>query len=212
VREQGIAQPPTEYDTVSAPTTLGPVAISEPLPFTYVKGAIVIKGNASDPSFRLYRLSFGEGLNPSEWLQIGEDHFTSVFNNKELGVWDARLLDGLYSLRLTVVRGNNSLNEQTIQVTVDNTAPQIQILTPAKDQTFTLDDEFVIIQPLVADNISMSKVEFYVDDQLIATSTIAPFNERWIFSEPGIHYIQLRAYDTAGNTTVSERIKITVTP
>jgi membrane peptidoglycan carboxypeptidase len=212
VREQGIPQPPTEYDTLSAPTTLGPVAISEPLPFTYVKGAIVVKGNASDPAFRLYRLSFGEGLNPSEWLQIGEDHFTSVFNNKELGVWDARLLDGLYSLRLTVVRGNNSLEEVVIQVTVDNTAPQIQILTPVSDQTFSLEDEFVVIQPLVADNISMSKVEFYVDDQLIATSTIAPFNERWIFSEPGIHYIQLRAYDTAGNTTVSERVKITVVP
>jgi membrane peptidoglycan carboxypeptidase len=212
VREQGIPQPPTEYDTVSAPTTLGPVVISEPLPFSYVKGAVSIKGNATDPYFRLFRIAYGEGLNPTDWLQIGQDNFSPISGNKELGIWDARMLDGLYSLRLTVMRGNNSLVEQIIQVTVDNTPPQIQILTPTNEQNFSLDDEFVIIQPLVADNISMSKVEFYVDDQLIATSTIAPFNERWIFSEPGVHYIQLRAYDAAGNTTVSERVKITVTP
>jgi hypothetical protein len=58
----------------------------------------------------------------------------------------------------------------------------------------------------------MDRVEFYVDDELIAISTVAPFNERWIIDEPGTHFIQLRAYDTAGNTSVGERITITVTP
>ena len=48
-----------------------------------------------------------------------------------------------------------------------------------------------------------------MDDQLIATSTIAPYNERWIITEPGVHTIQIRAFDTAGNTSVSERVTIT---
>ncbi len=211
VREAGIPQPPTEYDTIGAPSTLGPVAIAEPLPFAYVRGAVSIRGNASDPNFRLYRLDYGEGLNPATWTQIGQDSFTSRYN-AELGIWDARNLNGLYSLRLTVVRGDNTLREAIIQVTVDNTPPTIQIISPQSGSTFSLDDEYVTIQPLVADNISMDRVEFYVDDALIATSTIAPFSERWIISQPGVHTIQMRAFDAVGNTTVSERLTITVTP
>jgi len=211
VRDQGLAQPPTQYDTVGAPTRLGPVAIAEPLPFAYVRGAVTVKGNASDPNFQLFRLAYGEGLNPTEWIQIGQDHFASMYEG-ELGIWDARSLDGLYSLRLTVVKGGNQIVESIIQVTVDNSAPTIQVLTPKNDQTYTLADEFVTIQPIVADNISMQKVEFYMDDKLIATSTVAPFNERWIITATGVHYLQLRAFDTAGNSTVSDRIQINVTP
>jgi membrane carboxypeptidase/penicillin-binding protein PbpC len=211
VREAGIPQPPTEYDAIRSPTPLGPVAIAEPMPFAYVRGAVTIRGNATDPNFQLYRLYYGPGLNPTEWTQIGPDHFGSRYNS-ELGIWDARELDGLYSLRLTVVRGDNSIQEAIIQVTVDNTPPAIQIVSPRQDQTFSMSDEFVTIQPLISDNISMDRVEFYVDDELIAISTVAPFNERWIIDEPGTHFIQLRAYDTAGNTSVGERITITVTP
>ncbi len=211
VREANIPQPPQEYDTIRAPTTLGPVAIAEPMPFAYVRGAVRIRGNATDPNFQLYRLYYGPGLNPTEWTQIGPDHFESRYNS-ELGIWDARALDGLYSLRLTVVRGDNTLQEAIIQVTVDNTPPSIQMISPDDGQAFSMSDEFVTIQPLVADNISMDRVEFYLDDELIAISTVAPFNERWIIDQPGTHFIQLRAYDTAGNTTVSQRVMITVTP
>ncbi|HEC22303.1 MAG TPA: penicillin-binding protein [Chloroflexi bacterium] len=209
VREAGIPQPPTEYDTVLAPEAFGDVAITDPAPFAYVRGAITIRGNARDPNFQLYRLDYGQGLNPTSWTQIGQNSFTPRYND-ELGIWDTRLLDGLYSLRLTVVRGDNSINEFVIQVTVDNIPPSIELAYPEDGQQYTLDDEFVTIQPFVSDNISMDRVEFYVDDQLIAISTVAPFNERWIITEAGTHVIQLRAYDTAGNTALSERVTIEV--
>jgi membrane carboxypeptidase/penicillin-binding protein PbpC len=211
VREAGLPQPPTEYDTVGAPNILDAVAIAEPLPFSYVRGAVTIKGNATDPNFQVFRLAYGEGLNPTAWTQIGQDHFASQWQG-DLGIWDARLLDGLYSLRLTVVRGDNSIQEAIIQVTVDNTPPTIQMISPKPEQTFAMADEFLTIQPLISDNISMNRVEFYVDDQLISTSTVAPFSERWIITEPGVHFLQLRAYDTVGNTSVSDRITINVTP
>jgi chitinase len=119
-------------------------------------------------------------------------------------------LDGLYSLRLAIVQGSNALNEFTIQVTVDNIPPSIELGYPQDGQQYTFADEFVTMQPFVSDNISMDRVEFYVDEQLIATSTVAPFNERWIINEAGTHTIQLRAYDTAGNTAASDRITIEV--
>lgn len=210
VREAGIPQPPTEYDMVGVPEVFGDVAIIEPAPFSYVRGAVLIRGNARDPNFQYYRLDFGKGINPTEWTQIGTNQGSSRYE-AELGIWDARMLDGLYSLRLTVVRGDNSIQEFAIPVTVDNTAPTVDILYPADRQTYRLSDEFVTIQPNVVDNISMDRVEFYVDGQLVAISTVAPFNERWIITGTGTHFIELRAYDAAGNTTVSERLTIEVT-
>ncbi len=210
VREAGIPQPPTEYDTINAPSTFGDVAIIEPAPFSYVRGAVTIRGNARDPNFQLYRLDYGSGINPTAWTQIGTNHFSSRYND-ELEVWDARRLEGLYSLRLTVVRGDNSIEEFIIPVTVDNTPPSAQILYPQDRQTYVLADEFVTIQPTVVDNISMDRVEFYVDGQLIAVSTVAPYNERWTITEPGTHFIELRAFDAAGNSTVSPRVTIEVT-
>lgn len=210
LREAGIPQPPTEYDMVGVPEVFGDVAIIEPAPFSYVRGAVLIRGNARDPNFQYYRLDFGKGINPTEWTQIGTNQGSSRYE-AELGIWDARMLDGLYSLRLTVVRGDNSIQEFAVPVTVDNTAPTVDILYPADRQTYRLSDEFVTIQPNVVDNISMDRVEFYVDGQLVAISTVAPFNERWIITGTGTHFIELRAYDAAGNTTVSERLTIEVT-
>ncbi len=210
VREAGIPQPPAEYDTVGMPNVFGDVAIVQPEPFSYVRGAVTIRGNARDSNFQLYRLDYGKGINPTEWVQIGTNHFAPRYN-ADLDVWDAHMLDGLYSLRLTVVRGDNTLLEFVIPVTVDNVPPSVEVLYPADHQTYKLSDEFVTIQPNVVDNISMDRVEFYVDGQLIAISTIAPFNERWVITEAGTHFIELRAYDAAGNTTVSERITIEVT-
>jgi membrane peptidoglycan carboxypeptidase len=211
IREAGIPQPPTEYDTVPAPEAYGDVAITDPAPFSLVRGAITIHGNARDPNFQYYRLDYGEGLNPDSWTQIGQNSYTSRYDD-DLGIWDTRPLDGLYSLRLAIVQGSNALNEFTIQVTVDNIPPSIELGYPQDGQQYTFADEFVTMQPFVSDNISMDRVEFYVDEQLIATSTVAPFNERWIITEAGTHTIQLRAYDTAGNTAASDRITIEVLP
>ncbi len=210
VREAGIPQPPDEYDTVDAPDTFGDVAIIDPAPFSYVRGAVTIRGNARDADFAFYRLDYGEGINPQAWTQIGTNQ-SAPRSDAELGIWDARTLDGLYSLRLTMVRGSSSVEEFVIPVTVDNTPPIAEIIAPEDGATFSEDDEFVTLQPSVVDNISMDRVEFYVDGQVVAVSTIAPYNERWIITGPGTHFVEIRAYDAAGNVTVSERSTIEVT-
>lgn len=210
-RENNIPQPPTAYDTVNAPSLTGDVVISDPKPFTYIRGVVAIQGYARDSNFRLYRLDYGPGLNPSQWQQIGSDHSTGV-SNGQLELWNTTGLDGLYSLRLTVVRNDESLQQFVMQVTIDNTPPAIQVLQPIEAAVYHLSDEWVLIQPIISDNVSMNKVEFYVDDKLVATSTIAPYNERWTITSTGTHVIQLRAYDTAGNISTSQKIAVTVLP
>lgn len=209
VREAGIEQPPIEYDTLHTPSIFGNVAIISPEPYSYVSGVVEIQGNAIDEDFQLYRLDYGEGINPTRWLQIGQTHSEPRYNTL-LETWDVRGMDGLYSLRLTLLRADQTFQEFVIQVTVDNIAPRVQLLYPHDGQQYSMDDEFVTIQPLVEDNISMDRVEFYVDNELIATSTTPPFNERWIITENGRYVIYVTAFDTAGNSTISNRISITV--
>ncbi|MCZ7545916.1 MAG: hypothetical protein M5R40_21400 [Anaerolineae bacterium] len=76
VRESGIAQPPTEYDVTNIPTTAdlyGDVTIIDPGPFAYVRGVVDITGNAQDRRFSNYRIAYGQGINPTEWVQVGPD-------------------------------------------------------------------------------------------------------------------------------------------
>ncbi|TET49072.1 MAG: hypothetical protein E3J64_10195, partial [Anaerolineales bacterium] len=74
--------PPTEYDTIWgwSPTNAD-VAIIDPLPYSYVRGVVPVMGNAKGSSMNFFRLRFGEGLYPTEWVQIGPDHGNWVDHN-----------------------------------------------------------------------------------------------------------------------------------
>ena len=41
------------------------------------------------------------------------------------------------------------------------------------------DDEQININVLVNDQWAVNRVEYYIDDELFATNTVAPYNERW---------------------------------
>jgi membrane carboxypeptidase/penicillin-binding protein PbpC len=139
VKESGIPQPPTEYDDSIGPATnLGPVAIINPRPYEYIKGQTVITGNAQIDGFQLYRMEVGKGLNPTEWRQLGGDHNNQV-QNAPLEFWDtSNEEEGLYTLQLTVVKGDQGLERRTVQVTVDNTAPQVEVINPEPDKVYIM--------------------------------------------------------------------------
>jgi hypothetical protein len=180
VRENNIPQPPTEYCDVHGPSPIsGDVAITSPRPYGYVRGIVQVMGNARGPDVQLYRLQYGPGLNPSSWTQIGGDHRNTV-DNGLLETWDVRDLDGLYTLQLSVVDWNNSYRQSTIQVTVDNVAPSVEITYPITDQLYVMEpDEWVSIQAQTVDNFSMDRVEFFLDDELLTYDTVSPYNQRW---------------------------------
>jgi hypothetical protein len=201
-------QPPAEYDTLEGPAPgSGPVAILSPLPYAYVSGQVELTGNVQLDNLAFYRLTFGSGLNPSAWQLIGSEH-GEPRNNELLEIWEVSGLDGLYSIQLTAVRHDQSFEQATIQVTVDNTAPEIQLTFPLPGQEFILpDDEWVTIQPLATDNVSMDRVEFYVDNRLVGSSSVAPFTYQWIIgSAVGTHSVYAVAYDAAGNSTRSDPV------
>jgi len=218
VRQEGIPQPPTQYDLAYGPSPAsGDVAIVSPAPYAYVREIIPIVGNARAVNFQLYRLEYGQGLNPSAWIQIGSDHYHQVTNG-HLEYWDVRGLDGLYTLQLSVVDGGGNYRKATIQVTLDNTPPTVTLIYPYHGSTYVMEyHEYVNISAIAVDNFSMDRVEFYLDDSLLSYSTIPPYNTKWTITmsntTPGYtetHQIHVVAYDAAGNKAESERVRIHV--
>jgi hypothetical protein len=184
VRENGIPQPPTEYDDSTGPAVnVGPVAIISPRPYEYIKGGQVITGNAKADSFQLYRLEVGKGLNPAGWKQLGHDYNNQV-ENAPLEYWDtAAEEEGLYTLQLTIVKGDQGIERKAVQVTVDNTPPTVEIINPEPDKLYRMEDDLWInMQADAVDNFSMNRVEFFIDNTKIGESTVSPYTWRWNIS------------------------------
>ena len=180
VRENGISQPPSQYDDTFGPSLAqGDVALISPGPYSYIKGGVVIIGNARSDNFHYWRLEYGQGLNPSAWSQIGGEHYNQV-TNEPLEFWDVSQLDGLYTLQLTVVRQDQGVRQTAIQVNVDNTAPKISVINPYDDKVYILEqDGYINIQVDTRDNLSMDRVEFFVDSQPVGFTTVAPYSLKW---------------------------------
>ncbi len=210
VRDAGIPQPPTEYDTLFVPPEqVGDAYLTAPLPFTYVRGQVPIAGTARGEDFQSFQLQIGSGLNPTEWTQLGDNREETI-EDDILFLWDTAELGGLFSLKLLVVREEQEFDEVTVQVTVDNTPPEVSLQAPLSGEGFDIDDESIVIQPNARDNLSLAYVEIYVDNVLEKTSTVAPFTTRWQISGLGIHQIFVRAFDAAGNQAESETVTVVV--
>jgi hypothetical protein len=159
---------------------LGPVAIINPRPYEYVQGGVVISGNANIDGFQLYRIEYGPGLSPTEWRQLGGDHGSPV-QGGPLEFWDSMAEEeGLYTLQLTVVRGDQNVERKAVQITVDNTPPEVELINPEPERIYVLeDDEWINFQVDAIDNFSMDRVEYFMDNQKIGESTVDPYTLRW---------------------------------
>ena len=180
VRDNNIPQPPTTYDTNcgGAPQG-GDVAITSPASYSSIRGVVTIVGNTRVDNLNVYRIAYGKGIDPTQWTQIGGDHNQRV-DNGTLEQWDVSTLDGLYTLKLTVVDRSGQLHESASQVIIDNQPPKVQIINPTDGQIYSPEqDEWVSIGVDATDNTSMGHVDFIVDGGYVGSSTVAPFNKKW---------------------------------
>ncbi|MBN8582291.1 MAG: transglycosylase domain-containing protein [Anaerolineae bacterium] len=113
----GMDIPPTSYDAIQAPPVNPSANITAPQLFAEVDGKVLILGAASGADFMYYRVQVGKGLNPQEWIQLGEDNFTPV-DGGLLAEWDTTGLNGLYAVQLIVVRTDQVVDTAVIQVTI----------------------------------------------------------------------------------------------
>ena len=205
----GVKLAPKEYDGI--PTSLpasSDVRISSLQMFDQVQGQVVLTGTAAGPDFSYFRIQVGEGLNPQEWLQLGGNVDTPVYSGT-LGTWDTAGLQGEYIIQLMVVREDRRIDQSILQVTIDNTPPEVQVTSPQEGQKVTLRaSEKLLLSVSASDNLHLDKVDFYLDGILVGSPTEFPYALLWD-TGAGEHQLLVKAYDMAGNST-EDRVTFTV--
>ncbi len=206
-RLAGLPVPPSDYDRIQPPAPGPNASISQPALFAYVSGVVTIKGTAAGPDFASFRLQVGQGLNPTTWLQTGSGEVP--VKDGVLGSWDTHGQDGLFAVRLQVVRQDQTIETATIQVTVDNTPPVVELTFPQPGSTLKAGASPLLLQVEVSDNVAVQKVEYRLDGRTLGVSDQAPFSLSW---QPaaGSHTLVVSAYDLAGNYTESIPFDFTV--
>jgi membrane carboxypeptidase/penicillin-binding protein len=207
----GIANPPDEYEPWNGLLVKDTsVEIQTPTSFSYIAGEVDIIGTATGENFLYYRLQYGQGLNPSGWILLGED-VSRPRVNEELARWNVAGLEGLYTLQLMVVKSDSQISTSSIPLLIDNQEPQVRVLLPSKDQVFTLNDQVALrVQVEVVETMAFDRLEIIIDHRIVATLTQPPFSYRWPIHGKGEHQLVIRAYDTAGNQFESEIIPFIV--
>lgn len=204
----GQAVPPKVYDIILQPAAIPDVTISSPAMFSYVRGKVAIRGTAAGPDFAGYRVEIGAGLNPATWLQVGSGNEARM--DSLLAEWDTAGKNGLYAIRLLVLRPEQQFDSTTIQVAVDNTLPMVIVPYPQQGSTFKLSDyPAITLQASAEDAIGISRVEWWIDNQRVGAREDQPFVQTWPLSK-GEHLLFVRAFDLAGNMGESEPVSFTV--
>lgn len=203
-RDTNQAMPPTEYDTEGDVSPSSPVAISQPGYLQRISGTVEVIGTVLADDLDYYQLSYGAGMQPDIWNALVEAG-TQAGSDISLGMWDtAALNDGaVYTLRLTAVRTDKSIETAYVTVTIDHHPPVVTLTAPEDGAVYAPGDLFVTLAAEPEDNLQVSYVEFYVDDELFDISEEWPYSVRWPVGAPGEHTIQAMAYDAAGNSALS---------
>jgi membrane peptidoglycan carboxypeptidase len=200
-RQAGLPIAPENYDVIASQVQTDPnVQLDSPAMFAYVRGVVPILGTAGGSNFNFFRVQAGAGLNPQQWVQLGEDSSTPVEQGK-LATWDTRDLSGLYTLQLLVVGKDQRVESTILPVTIDNQPPQVSIRYPADGQVVTLPPSRTItFQIDASDDLALDTVQVYVDQQPVDSLSQAPFAIPWQGS-PGKHTLRAVATDKAGNSS-----------
>lgn len=112
--------------TFAAPARQGYGQITSPRDQAAVRGLVPVEGSATHPQFQKYEIHYGPQPNPGDqWTPIGGSPFSVPVVQGRLGLWDTTIIpDGLYSLRLRVVRLDGNYDEYFVRgIQVSNTRP-----------------------------------------------------------------------------------------
>jgi hypothetical protein len=205
-----IAVPPKDYDLIQAPNPSEDALITAPANYSYVRGVVDVMGTVQTQDLTSYRIQIGQGLNPASWLQIGED-LTGKISNRKIVEWDTNEIeDGLYAMRLMVIRENFQVDTHTIQVSVDNTPPTGKIIYPTADRTIPRSSQGTItLQAEAFDSAGIERVEWWLDGQIVGNNTQMPYSYP-ISINAGKHTLYIKIYDVAGNEIISSEFEFVV--
>jgi len=120
------------------------------------------------------------------WVNVGTD--TSYTLN---------LQDGKHTVQVKAVDGAGNINVAFVIVTVDTTAPSVEISSPENNANITA--TYVVVSWSGSDNIGIEHYEVRIDSgEWINVGTDTSYN--FTDLKEGKHTVEVKAVDTAGNT------------
>jgi membrane peptidoglycan carboxypeptidase len=195
----GLPLPPSEFDTISRPDILSSTAILLPSSYDIVGGVVDVRGSMTPDGLAFYQLSYGAGPNPSEWINITPQQ-TTFTPGVSLAEWNTQALNGTYILWLRVVRDDNSVESSYVQVIVDNVPPSLTLrLADGQSPVRYPEQRTIRLVADAVDNISVARVEFYHEGELIFTDTEFPFEYEHPITRIDTESFAAIVYDAVGN-------------
>jgi subtilisin family serine protease len=186
---------------VNVDNLLPEAALTAPVPGSFLKDNVVLAATVSD-NLALDRVEFYRGT-----TLIGTD--TTSPYAVSWNTWG--VADGAQTLSVKAYdRAGNVRTSGGVGVTVDNTAPATAITTPAQNAWVR---GTVPVSATASDTIGVERVEFYAGSTLLGTATTAPYAVSWdttAVANGSAVTLTTRAYDQAGNVTVSAGRTVTV--
>ena len=197
--------PPTEYDNVSRPQVFQTVHLTRPALFDYVGGKVDIYADMDTRHMKFFQLEYGQGLNPNAvvhaWRAADRVHVEQT--RRHLGYERA-------GWTLQSAAGRSSSNDNTrqsdaVQVTVDNVPPTVTLnsVEPGKVYRWPGDND-VSLQADAEDNLTVSRVEFYHNNELLGSDVDWPFRLDWRITGLGQQTFTAIAFDGVGNQASSQ--------
>ncbi len=188
--------PVTVFNDRKAPA----VAIISPASGSVVGGSLTINASASD-NVGVTRVEIY--VNGKLKKSATGEACSFTWNTKDVG-------NGMYSIKAKAydAAGNVSSDGAWVRVSNDKTAPTVSIASPSKNARVS---GTVLIKASVKDNVTVARVEFYVNGLLKFTGTVSPFRYDWDTksSTNGGNTIMVKAYDPEGNAR-SASLPVTV--
>ena len=125
--------------------------------------------------------------------------------------WDTRKeAEGPHNLatKATDAAGNQG-SSPFITVTVDNTPPSVKLFRPARQQTVT---GKLTLEAEASDIIGVAEVRFTVDGLPVGSVRKPPYHAPWDSKtvSNGVHVLEARGSDLAGNSAVSEPVEFRI--
>jgi hypothetical protein len=116
--------------------------------------------------------------------------------------------DKAYTFAVTAYNaaGQESPFSQALTIT-ELTPPDVAIISP---ENATSVSGIVSISVNATDNVGVTRVEFYINDQPLASVTAPPYEYLWdtTIQAPGVYTLRAQAYDAAGNAGQSSALVI----
>lgn len=188
----------TVANDVQAPT----VSLATPANNTTVSGSVSISANATD-NVGVSRVDFY--LNNVLLTATNMAPYSYSWNSKTVA-------NGVYTLTAKAYDAVGNVGQSqtvTINVMNDVAVPTVSLTSPGTGTTVS---GVVTVAANAADDIGVTKVEFYRNGALMGTSSVAPYSYSWDTKivANGSYTLTAKAYDAAGNVGSSQSTTVTV--